>query len=349
MLKNIHQLLKSYVQKDLVKDKFNGIYPFDLNDIPYTKYKSFGEKNPDKIFFVIYRIPYEAGFFSNFNHVVHYLKMIENTGFIPVVDFENFKTIYNEQKPINGTKNSWEYYFEKISPYSLEEVYQSKHVLFCDGIFPHHVKIDKNELYECNNNIFKIKSNILELVKPYEKEFLNNRVLGIHFRGKEMNISPNHTFAPTVKQMFKYTDKILTKYDINKIFIVTEDENYLNEFINRYDDKLIYTGSFRTKKGNIFNVTPRENHRYMLGAEILTDTLLLLKCKGLLCGDSNVSRVAKILNPNYDFTYTIDNGLNSSNKYTARYLFSIKKLLPKNMGGLLEKVEIINNQERING
>lgn len=345
MFKKLHNALRQYIKKDFVQDEFDGNYPFNLNEIPFTRYKSFGEKNPDKVFFVIYRTPYEAGFFSNVDHIIHYLKLIKGKNFIPVVDFENFKTIYNEQNPINGTNNSWEYYFEQISPYSLDEVYQSKHVLFCDGIFPHNVPLDNGkESHEYLKKIFNVKNNILEMVKPYEETFSNNRILGVHFRGKEQNIAPNHPFGPTVKQMFKYTDELVEKYNLDKIFIVTEDQNYLEHFIKRYKDKLIYTNSFRNKKGNIFNTNPRENHRYLLGAEVLVDTILLTKCQGILCGDSNVSLFAKILNLNYDFSYTINNGFNSSNKYKARFLYNIKKNLPRFMGGLLEDVEIVTNE-----
>ena len=46
--------------------------------------------------------------------------------FTPVVDMENFSTIYNEKCKILGTSNAWEYYFEKINKYNLSEVYKSK-------------------------------------------------------------------------------------------------------------------------------------------------------------------------------------------------------------------------------
>ena len=41
----------------------------------------------------------------------------------------NFKTIYNEKIKLFGTFNSWNYYFENVSKYSLNEVYKSKNVI----------------------------------------------------------------------------------------------------------------------------------------------------------------------------------------------------------------------------
>lgn len=348
MYRKFKQFLKEYIRKDFTHDKFDGNYPFNLDDIPFTKYKSFGEKNSDKVFYVIYRTPYEAGFFSNFMHVIFHLKLIEGTNLIPIVDFQNFKTFYNNEAPIYGTENSWEYYFEQLSPYSLDEVYKSKHVLFCGGQFPHksYNEATPEEICYYYNKVFRVKKHVSEILAHYEKIFEQNRVLGIHFRGKDMNKAAGHSFAPTEKQMIKYTDEILEKYSIDKIFIATDEKRYLDLFIKKYSDKLFYSDNFRIEKVNEFNISPRENHRYLLGLEVLIDTILLSKCNGILCGASSVSYSAKHLNPNMEFEYYIDNGKNVANKYQARYLYHIKKRLPKHFGGLCDKVKIVVNGER---
>lgn len=345
MFKKIHDSLKNHVLKNLVQDRFSGVYPFDLNNVPFSKYKSFGEKNPDKVFYVIFREPVGAGFFSNFIHYATYYKYAKSNNFIPIVDAKNFKTLYNEENLINGTANAWEYYFQQVSPYSLEEVYESKHVLFCNGDFPFRLHYAYNDISEYFNEIFRPNQDILESVKRYEQEFQNKRVLGVHFRGKEMNICPNHPFGPTEKQIFKYIDEILEKYDIDKIFISTEEKIYFDNIIKRYGDKVFYTNALRVPKINLYNLNPRKNHRYLLGREILIDLILLLKCNGLLIGASNVTETAKILNTNYEFVYTIHNGINVSNKYKARYLYNIKKRLPKKFGGLLDEVKIITKDK----
>ena len=61
------------------------------------QYKSFGEKNLKKIFFVIRRIR-GAGFFSNLNFVIYNLYISEKLGLIPFVDMENYPNIYNCKK-----------------------------------------------------------------------------------------------------------------------------------------------------------------------------------------------------------------------------------------------------------
>ena len=75
--------------------------------------KSFGNKNPDKTFFVIRLYPPAAGFLADYNYVLGYMKYAYDNGWIPVVDMQNYQTLYNEDHPIHGTTNVWEYFFEQ--------------------------------------------------------------------------------------------------------------------------------------------------------------------------------------------------------------------------------------------
>ena len=94
---------------------------FDSNQINYKPFlNSFGELNKDKIFYVIKRTP-GTGLFSNVTFVLNHLKIAKNNNFIPIVDMQNFITIYNEIDPINNTLNAWEYFFKNLSEYQLLE------------------------------------------------------------------------------------------------------------------------------------------------------------------------------------------------------------------------------------
>lgn len=39
-----------------------------------------------------------------------YTKYAFDKGWIPVVDMENYETLYQEENPVNGTRNVWEYF-----------------------------------------------------------------------------------------------------------------------------------------------------------------------------------------------------------------------------------------------
>ena len=59
-------------------------------------FHSFGNLNKDKIFYIIRRYPW-AGFFSNITFILNHLKICKKMKFIPIIDMENYPTIYNEK------------------------------------------------------------------------------------------------------------------------------------------------------------------------------------------------------------------------------------------------------------
>lgn len=342
--RHIKQFLKRHFAAGLVSNALCEDYPFDIKRLPIGYFKSFGNKNPDKIFYVIWRDNMGSGFFSNVSHVLCHLKIADIAGMIPVVDFKNFKTLYNENMVVHNTDNAWEYYFKPVSPFNLDEVYKSKNVFFCSGAYPASMGLNITQINGLFEEIYMkkvfLQNNVEDLLKRYLEKF-NGRVLGIHFRGQEQKIAPRHSFPPTEMQMIKYTDEIMDKYNIEKIFVVTEEQGYLDLFIKRYGGKILYTDSYRTYEVNAYNLNPREKHRYLLGLNVLIDAYLLSSCDGILCGDSNVSEFARFVNnKRFEFTYYIDNGVNSSNPLLAKYLYRIKKKLPSNFGGLSDRLLI---------
>ena len=108
---------------------------------------NFGNKNRNKIFYIIRRSP-GAGLFSNFIFVLNHLKIAISCKYIPIVDMKNFPTIYNEFKKINNTNNSWNYYFKPVSNFNLKEIYKSKNVYFTSGIFHKNLEINPGTYHQ---------------------------------------------------------------------------------------------------------------------------------------------------------------------------------------------------------
>ncbi len=254
--------------------------------------KNFGEKNPSKIFYVIKRTP-GAGMFSNLTFVLNHLKVAKKFDFIPIVDMQNYPSIYNESKKINGSKNSWEYYFKKLSNYSLSEVYKSKNVLITDDYFEKNMSLDITQISgfkKLKKNIQFNKNLINEFKVLYKKLFKNEKnILGIHFRGTTYKTARGHAFPLSKKLMIENINYLINKFKYKKIFLVTEEDKYLEYFKKVYKEKLIYCNFYRSKKQDAFKIYPRKLHRYKLGKEIILETLLLSKCKGLTFVKSNVS------------------------------------------------------------
>ena len=234
MLKNLlKQILtntgpKLYLRK-YIRKKIPILTNINLN--------SFGTKNKNKKFYVIRRSP-GAGFFSNLTYVLAHLLIAEKYKFIPVVDMENHPTIYNEKRLINKTYNSWEYYFNKVSKYELKDVYNSKSVILTSNFFESHMPIDmslKKEFHKIIKKYIHINTDITKEMKRLKKKYFknNDKILGVHFRGTTYKTARGHAFPIPPKLMKKNIDALIKKFKYNKIFVVTEESDYL-EYMKFY-------------------------------------------------------------------------------------------------------------------
>lgn len=306
------------------------------NKLKYHIY-SFGNKNPNKKFYVIQRYK-GGGMFSNLVYVIHHIKIALEMDCIPIIDMDNFPTKYNEKKKFKSTSNAWEYYFKPINNFKLEDVYNSKFVIIVDG------KTRKNKEFDSFNNLnnqhfkifkkyIKIKKDILSKAHKFEIDnFYKKKVLGVHFRGTDMKTQERHPYPATLKQIFSYIDSELknNKYDL--IFLVTEELDYLYKLKSRYKEKICYYNSFRSNKSDIFD-NNRKNHRYLIGRENIIDMLLLSKTRSIICTNSNMADASNFFSRDKKIIIKIDNGYNSSNILFAQVNWYIKKLMPEFLGG----------------
>jgi len=333
-MENIFNKLISLSKKHYLGEEANTLdkNKFKLNNCTYSL-DSGGNKNKNKIFYVIQRSP-GAGLFSNLIFVLNHLKISEKHKFIPFIDMENFPTIYNEPKNIDGTKNSWEYYFHQTSKKSAIEIKKSKNVIRTNSLFYKDFTSNPKKLRRIFKRKIRIKDQYLKFVQSYyNKNIKGNKVLAIHYRGTSYKTSAGHPYPPTFKQMSYIIDKFILKNKYNKIFLCTEDKEMFNLLKKRYSKKIIYIESYRSFLDDAFRIYPRKNHRFMLGKEILIEALIMSKCDGLLSTETNVSNFIKIINNNKPKFFRIENGYNSTNEYYAMWIWYFKKILPKFLGG----------------
>lgn len=304
--------------------------------------RSFGSLNPDKVFYVIWRQG-RAGLFSIVQSVAAHLDLADEMGFVPIVDFQNFPSTYTDDVPLEGTSNSWEYYFEPVSAFSLDEVYQSKSVVFCDGSYPAGYPFaitESQKLRDSYHRHIRFKPSVLEFVDRFADEHLSgSRVLGVHFRGQEMRTEPGHPLPATPRQMAARASALMADRGYDKIFLVTEEQSYLDYFRSVFGTRVVATDAFRTYETNAYDLAPGDHHKYRLGLGILRDTLLLARCDAMLCAGSNVSVFAEFLNGGrYDVVSRIDNGMNSTDPRVAKRLWFVRDRLPQWLGGFSRPV-----------
>ena len=124
--------LKRYIVNNLMGGEFGKIYEIYQKIFHKKRVERLYEKKKIKITglnrnkkFLVIRQPYEnTGLMANINWVLVQLDLCEQYGRIPVVDMKNYRSVYHSEEDI-GVINTWEYFFEPLSDYSLEEVYRS--------------------------------------------------------------------------------------------------------------------------------------------------------------------------------------------------------------------------------
>lgn len=338
-IKTLKNIIHSYEAKPILGLKKNNLKTTPLS----FKYKN----SKNKIFYIIRRTP-GAGLFSNFIFVLNHLKIAESCGFFPIVDMENFPTIYNEKNSIKGSKNSWYYYFKSKKKYNLNKIYKSgKFILTKNKFFKSFSNVvDDKKFRVIFKKYFSIKNEYFKFVKTFvKKNFLNNKILAIHLRGTSYKTSANHPFPLTANQALNLIDDLIKKHNYTKLFLCTEDLFYFNLIKKKFGKKVIFLkDSYKSNYDNAFKIYPRKLHRFKLGRDILLEAILISKCDGFVYTTTNVSEFVKFLDEKKKLNYySIVNGLNSSNEYIAKWLWFYKNLAPNFLGGFNKKTSIDND------
>ena len=163
--------------------------------------------------------------------------------------------------------------------------------------------------------------------------------MGFHLRGTSYKNAPKHPYPIPLSLAIKICDDLLKKKNYQKIFLITEEQKYLDKFKEVFGKKLIFYNSFRSSKNDAFKIYPRKFHRYKLGEEILIETLMLSRCSGIISNITNVSSAAIFLSKKKVRVHKVFLGYNSSNKFIASFMWYLKKNLPKYFFGFNFKIE----------
>lgn len=296
--------------------------------------ESKGKNGKGRIYYEININDKHAGFFALMRWVLSALNFADVHGFIPYIYFGDQTKYYDAD--IIDTNNPYEYYFlqkdcteEMInSAYSVVR-YVPKHLLFSD--------LKKNFQQDP-----AVINRFAELWKKYicvndkTMMYLNNEIvasiaakptLGVHIRGTDYKLNyDGHPVAISVHEEISIAKKAIDNYGFEQIFLATDDEEYLRDFIDEFGNQVVYySDTYRSKDGTAVHDSEdnRQCHYYKLGLEVLKDAYTLAMCDGLIAGQSNVSFFATVINKaekdGFKFLKICDSGFNkNSKKYEKR-------------------------------
>lgn len=287
------------------------------------KKKYYGEDNIDKTIYVI-KPDYQdgvEGLLSLIHKQVLYIEYAKKKGYVPFVDWKNFKTQYYD-----GKTNVWNYFFKQPSELSEKEVYQSKNVYLSgwtfkninpSGMFEADIFFNREieqKSYEILKNNLAFSYEVIEILDR-EAEMLDiDNCIGVYVRGTDyVKLCPSGEYIqPSVKQVKEQITKYIKKYQA-PIFLVTEDGNIYDELVKDFGksirivsyDSFVrnYEGKDVLSKSNVLDDDKKQR-----GQKYLVKMILLSRCKYLI---SSITQGSK-------FSYSLNGG-----KYEDEYIFDL--------------------------
>lgn len=275
------------------------------------------------------------GFFAEYRRMLNYLYYADQLHLIPYMEFTQDYT-YAEDHPVNGHSNPYEYYWEQpcvrneeISRYRYEVVNRE-----CDLSYVRSVQMQNG--YDLPEEyVVAIAGIIKKYIRPnaQTKEMMNKadaflggrRTLGVHVRLTDFKQNYyGHPTCITPDQHLQAAREAIAQYGFEQVFLATDDVETVHMFEEAFGDRLLTYEDVTRSDGSVsvaFSKVDRENHRYLLGLEVLRDMYTLSICDGLIAGKSQVSICAYLhrrVTGDYICRMILDAGYNKdiTNKYS---------------------------------
>lgn len=220
----------------------------------------YGNRNRDKTFFVISCNNTAMGLYSLIFYILPFIAYAVRKKYIPVIDLKAYLPLIQDEDR-TGIENAWEYYYEQPEKqYTLEEVYQSRHVIIMvDGAF--RIKMPRwNEMFPTDSKTLeywhKVIASYIRLNDDLEKRVTAERqkickpgqkVLGVGVRAglragamRNQALFNAHPKVPTCEEMMDLVENKMREWQCDSMFLAIDDREYFNKFIARFGNKCCY-------------------------------------------------------------------------------------------------------------
>ncbi len=327
--------------------------------------------------YVLHMNLHGAGFGAMVLQTLNQIRYCERNNLLPVVNYDAdcHSYFYDKQRG----ENMWEQYFEPLvppfdyqnlltlcaspdSPVSIGDLQnlddnQMLHICehHTDSIYsftfadwrdnpPEDLqqwyREQRTKGHQMFSRYIRVKQDIVEKVNDfYSQHFDGHQMLGIHIRGTDLMYAPPVSPA----EYFPHVDNWLRRQNRPKIFVATDQAQYLTAFQQRYSELVVGYDSHRSIN-EIVPVNLKEIPPHKKGEDVLIDTILLSRSEFLLKGASAVGEIALYMNPalrcldlatDKRFAFGQDygkgwNGVLLSQTKPAWYLLKDKDLLKEN-------------------
>ena len=298
----------------------------------------------------------EAGLLSVLGTVLRGLEVARWLGATPVVDMANFFTAYSSDQ-LPQSSNFWNTLFEPLSALKISDLSGNNfRVLFSDGSHAEKSTVDPERIEDYRRQ-FQSHIRFSEQTRAWIEEHieplsLGENVIGVHYRGGDMRTAPRHPLPPTAQQLVRRSKFLLDSGDYDSLFLATNARGGREVFQKAFGRRVrfiaapetAFSGSlpFSNPRGIAGIQNPRSSDMGAAGEKagiatarnVLADVAALAQCGALVCGDSNVSLMAKVFATTpFKAISTVDNGRNGRSRLIAYTQWYVRRALPAKLGG----------------
>ena len=214
------------------------------------------------------------------------------------------KMIADPNDPLTSDDLTWLSTGElwRIHEAEPESIYPYPHGIYADKFKNDSEWYSKqrSKAHRLINKYVRVKPHILAKVDAFEREYFpRKKVLGIHMRGTDKGsakLSPELMRIIKPREYFPYIDEYIRKHSNCKIFVATEQQQFLRQMTSRYGERILSYEAIRTT--GLRNPFHLHGSGYRKGEEVLIDCLLLSRSDYLLKCTSAVGEFAMYFNPN---------------------------------------------------
>ena len=216
----------------------------------------FGTKNEDRVFYLISWREKKHGIYSMILYLLPHIIYAVGKSYIPVIDLKNSYMPLLQDKDKEGKENAWEYYFEQpFAFYSIDDVYQSRHVVLkVDEL--HRIKQpDWREIFPTDNDILKywgsmfrsyirLQPSLRIRVEETAKALLGDReIVGISVRAgylagmmRNSELYNGHRRQPLYEEFIKIIERKLQEWSYDAFFLACDDREYHDGIKNYFGE-----------------------------------------------------------------------------------------------------------------
>lgn len=293
--------------------------------ISRERHKSFGPANPQYTFYVIRGIDHTCKHYCGvplnllaiYSYILSHLLYAERKGYLPIIDQRNDPVNNRKICPTSDTDNPWEYFWEQPIPYTLEEVYHSRHVILSKRSWYEpgnlgysvaaHQNIETIRAYHKLSTKVPLNEETQRYIDKWKERLILNRgkIVGVALRRggyakADSWHAPGHPIQPEPEELAEIVSQRLAEWNMDSVFLTTEEELYIDLFRKFFGDRLIcmprvrYHGcqDYPTEEDPLY----RSGQRYQTALDYLTEMELLAACDGLVGSITSGLRYAIIQN-----------------------------------------------------